>query len=347
MATASAGLDEPPGPRFRSQLTAARSGDGPAVAAERRAGTSEELRMPWRTYLRYLTRAASVPWHYPGSLPSLLRREWQRLEPLKAELSGWYTRRRPAARRAEGLQVWLDPEDTAFVSPSLARFGWYELATMELLERYLPPGGTYIDVGAQIGWLTLWGARQVGTLGRVLALEPEPTARSILERSVRSNRLDQVVVLPFAASDQNSAGLLHRNRGPNRGAHSLFREFPGGERIGVECRTLASVLEEHDVESIDVLKIDVEGAEPQVLRGLGPTWLDGRVRSIAMEWNPEAWDGHRDLIRDLETHFAAYRYDGNVPFRYLTPTPLDPSPQRGCVWLRGFGEGNRPGVEGT
>jgi FkbM family methyltransferase len=81
---------------------------------------------------------------------------------------------------------------------------------MHLLSKLLEPGGTFIDVGANIGLYSLAAARIVGPDGRVLAFEPSPRERGLLERNVARNSLTQVVVDSRGLGNaENAQAVLH------------------------------------------------------------------------------------------------------------------------------------------
>jgi FkbM family methyltransferase len=152
-----------------------------------------------------------------------------------------------------------------------------------LLDRFVAPGATVIDVGANIGFNAIHAARLAGARGRVLAVEPTPDNLEVLRCNLETARVANVVVAPVAAG--RAAGM--RNlfvRGPRSAVNSLYAE---------SCyATVTEVLQvpvvplDELVDGIaDVVKIDVEGAELDVLEGM-PRLLHARPRALIVEWHP-------------------------------------------------------------
>ena len=161
--------------------------------------------------------------------------------------------------------------------------GAYERKETVLLFGYLRPGMVVIDVGANVGYYTLAAASRVGKGGIIFSVEPSPYAAERLERTVRENHLDQVRVVRAALGDHAGQHVLFT---PLPGNHTpTMLGEPGAEGIPVPVRTLDECVETWQVSVIDLLKIDVEGYEPSVLRGAASLLAAGRIRAILCEFN--------------------------------------------------------------
>lgn len=102
----------------------------------------------------------------------------------------------------------------------------------------------------------------------------------------------------------------------NTGAHSIVRDY-GGETLLVQSLRLETVIERLNLDHIDLVKIDVEGAEPQVISGMKSLIDHGRVSHIVMEWNPKQWDTNSELLSMLFEAFHVYRIN-HLSFTQLT-----------------------------
>jgi FkbM family methyltransferase len=153
--------------------------------------------------------------------------------------------------------LWFDADDTR-LTPWVRSQGVWEADLMKLLQATLRPGGVFVDVGANVGFHTVLAAQLVGPTGRVVAVEPAPWTLELLRANVWRSGVG-VTVLPVAASDAPGRARLEVDPGHRSGARVVDE---GG--VEVEAARLDDLLPNL---AVDVLKVDVEGAEPLVLRG--------------------------------------------------------------------------------
>lgn len=167
--------------------------------------------------------------------------------------------------RLKGLR--MQPEMPLNARIDVLREG-AEPEIQKLLSNVLRPGMTAIDIGANIGLLTRYFRRQVGREGRVIAFEPDP---SIFEFARFNNRrFANVEVVQGAVSDNEQPVVLHLNY-ESSASNSLFGRTESGESVTVSCTTLDAFLKKRSDPKVDLVKIDVEGAELNVLRGMRQT----------------------------------------------------------------------------
>jgi FkbM family methyltransferase len=212
-----------------------------------------------------------------------------------------------------GFDIYLDPSDLG-VSPSIGVLGWHEMKTTELFIKLIRRGSTVVDVGANIGFFTLLSAELVGERGTVLSFEPEPTSFSLLNQSIKRNNFDNVRLFQKCISNVDGQQLLYLSATHNKGLHSIARDL-GGPSILVESARLDTIASTLGVGSIDLLKIDVEGAEPAVLQGAMCLLSESRVRNIVMEWeHPETWARYDDILDMVFAKFDVYEFIRSLPF---------------------------------
>ena len=185
------------------------------------------------------------------------------------------------------FHLYVPAHDAAVGQPLLAT-RQYEPHVCAALRRALRPGMTFIDIGANIGFFTMFAAAIVGAAGRVFALEPFQSNLKLLYLNAQLNGFAQVTILPFAASDEPR--LLAFDNVASNGQVSPLRPdlaFVLGTTLVYGAR-LDDALRE--VGTVDVIKIDVEGAEYRALRGA--TALLARSRpTIVSEFSPPALAG--------------------------------------------------------
>jgi len=152
--------------------------------------------------------------------------------------------------------LWFDAADR-HVTPWVRRQGVWEADVMKLLTRALRPGGVFVDVGANVGFHTVLAAQRVGPAGTVHAVEPAPWTLALLRANLARHEVD-AVVHDVAASDVR--GVVRLAVEPSHRSGAQLAE----EGVEVRAKTLDELVPSGVV---DVLKVDVEGAEPLVLRG--------------------------------------------------------------------------------
>lgn len=184
----------------------------------------------------------------------------------------------------EGMQLLVDPRDEV-VAAELLQHGVWEPFETSMFCSTVKPGMTVVDVGAHVGYYTLLAARRVGESGRVVAFEPDPSNCALLRRNVAQNGFaDRVSVVQAAVGGETGSVTLFRDTF-NLGAHSLERgNVVGADSVRVPAVTLGRALASEGVDHIDVLKVDVQGAEAGVVAG-----ADGLLRARPQRMFIELW----------------------------------------------------------
>lgn len=211
--------------------------------------------------------------------------------------------------------VMCSTQDTLILA-CLVDTGELEQGTRLLIEHIVRPSGTFIDVGANIGLHTLAAARAMRGLGKVVAFEPFSGTRALLTESVFINGFSQMVEIHEAAvASQSGAKVLYL--GKTSGHHSLYPLESGQESeqktVQVALVTLSDVVSPH--ERVDLIKIDVEGAELDVLESARPLIEANPELALIVEFGPS------HLMRtgcDVADWFAAFSALG------LTYQAIDP-----------------------
>jgi FkbM family methyltransferase len=171
---------------------------------------------------------------------------------------------RPVAGFPGGVHLRLDLRE------SLQRdfyFGLCDLYELQLVAERLRKGGDFVDVGAHIGLYAVRAARELGDRGRVLAFEPNPSARAQLEENLALNDRSNVIVVAAAAAAASGRATLHVPATADPSFSSLEGgRFAEGAPVEIETETIDTAVAGRAL-SPSVIKIDVEGGELDVLRG--------------------------------------------------------------------------------
>jgi len=218
----------------------------------------------------------------------------------------------------EGFRMHVDPSDYA-VGHTIARTGSYEPEVSAALRQVLGQGGTFVDAGANLGWFSLLGASLVGPSGRVIAVEPNPLNVAMLRDSAKDNGFDNIDVLTVALAARPGSVALETDGSNGR---VIPIDGPPAEPIAasfvVAARPLDDVLSDAGVTRVDAIKIDVEGAEPLVLKGAGSTITRHRPVLIS-EFYPMALDsspwgnahGYLAMLRAFGYRLSVIGSDGD------------------------------------
>jgi FkbM family methyltransferase len=226
--------------------------------------------------------------------------------------------------RVPGGEVLASLDD--YVGRSAFYVGDLDRKITWVCSRIVRPGDVVLDVGANIGMVTVWLSRLVGLNGRVHSFEPNPVLCERLIAAVDRNQLSNVQLHPFALGPTTSELTLciptH-----NAGAASLIRRAdPSRSRaISVPVRRLSDVAASEGIRTIRFIKIDVEGFEDQVLEGSRELLEHVRPESVLFEMNAPVGQPVGDqpvmrLLKEYEYGFFA------VPRRTMRMrlVPFDP-----------------------
>lgn len=203
-----------------------------------------------------------------------------------------------------GADIIADPSRT--IGYSILTTGLHDLAVTEALFRLISPGDTVVDAGANVGYMTVLAGIAAGRGGRVLSFEPHPELFAVLERNVAgaSRRWSTAAFETHQAALGDRPGSAHLHLPPHFEANDGVARIepdagPDGRSLMVRVATLDEVLGDTPV---GVLKLDVEGFEPQALAGAARALAGRRIKHIVYEDHSVA---DSEVVRMLEA--AGYR----------------------------------------
>jgi FkbM family methyltransferase len=185
-----------------------------------------------------------------------------------------------------GQQFFADPSD--LVQCLVGTTGGWEQLIFEAIRPFVAPNATVLDIGAHVGYAALLFAEWVGPGGRVVCFEPLPNNVTQLRRNLDANQYQgRTIIVPSAVAEEASLRSFYDDRGTNSGMGSLGAR--DGRSPSRQVRTVAvdDWLAETDVSEIALTKIDVEGAEALVVRGMAKSLAEGRHRAVLIELHPD------------------------------------------------------------
>lgn len=176
---------------------------------------------------------------------------------------------------------------TDFISSTIRKNHFYSAGDLVLYKKYLRPGGSFIDAGANIGWYSLVASLLVGPKGCVYAFEPESENRYVLEQTIKLNGITNIVVSGDALSDECSKQNLYLCA-INKGDHSLVRlgqKTIDRPSVEVTTTTLDAFLTPEQFKRVDLMKIDIQGNEARLFKGMAKLMAHHRP-VIILEFAP-------------------------------------------------------------
>ena len=205
--------------------------------------------------------------------------------------------------------------------------GLSEPETADLIRRFLRPGMVLVDVGAHIGEYTLLASSAVGALGQVHAFEPQPNLFPVLSENVRMNSLSNVILNCSAVSDRMGEIEFEVTNEPSVASIRKHTDPNNDSKVVRVASTSLDTYWSGQHRQIDLIKVDVEGAEKMVFQGAeklmslpsgeAPTWI--------FEYSPDAYAcfGYQssELLELLLRHdYQVWQYCGAGKIADFDPT---------------------------
>jgi FkbM family methyltransferase len=253
-----------------------------------------------------IKRAAYLARHNPGLFVKKLAARAGVLKPLPG---------RPLQRRIRGVTFEFDTSDLIMRE---AYRNLYELETLDIFRRWIPRGGVYLDVGANVGFLSAIATGMVGKDGEVHAFEPVPRNFEKLARLAELNPEYKIVVNQSAVGSVAGSADIVLSKTENQGLHSLVPNMlPAewvGETISVPVQRLDAYLRDNVRRPVSFIKIDTEGFEFPVLEGLSGYLNETDHRPLVfVEVTPVAWERLGYSLSDLHDWMQRYGYHALNP----------------------------------
>jgi FkbM family methyltransferase len=210
-----------------------------------------------------------------------------------------------------GFRMRVDMADV--VGTVLATSGVWEPYVVAAIELELGRDDVCVDVGAHVGFHALVASGIVGPEGHVYALEPTAATFRQLCANLELNAISNVTALAVAAGESEGTGVMVDAEVDNTGTSAIRRVAPGEagrtEADSVAVRPLASLIDPSHVSRLRLVKIDVEGYEAEVLRGLGPLLEAGARPSLIVELHSQGVEGAADELGRMSKSYGLVAYE--------------------------------------
>jgi FkbM family methyltransferase len=181
--------------------------------------------------------------------------------------------------------------------------GSYEPEQTEWVRRHIGPESVFVDVGANFGWYTTLALSLVGLRGRVFAFEPSPVAFSSLKRAIDRSVHRNATLVNAAVGRETGNIIIYLPKGGPVHSPSAFKSPGKFEPLAVPLIALDEFQPLADIPRIDMIKIDVEGSEPDVVEGMTSLVASGRVRYVLCEFNSWWLNANGTTVESLAARF--------------------------------------------
>lgn len=213
----------------------------------------------------------------------------------------------------------------------------YEKENAQLIARYVKEGMTVIDIGAHIGLTSVIISKYLNGTGRIYAFEPTPSTFTVLQDTVRINKLQNIIEPVRAAlfresgttffyisnnSADNSNSLVNNNRQDRRES-----------KVEVTLFSMDDFAKQHKLKSVDFIKIDAEGAELQVLKGMKET-ISLHTPFIILSLHPYSIKNGGDSLDEIWDFVKSYGYHIELDGKEMEKQDFVSKPDLFDVFLR-------------
>lgn len=208
---------------------------------------------------------------------------------------------------------------------NLIRYGEYEPTLSYIFSTLIKKGMTILDIGGNIGYFSLMASRLVGPNGKVYVFEPDPTNFMYLRKNIEINDISNINLVKKCVS--NKEGIIKLHHHPiYHSCHSIFKSSSkrSTKEIDVESIVLDKMFK-NECSKISFIKMDIEGAELNALKGMANLLKKNKVKYLLTEYNSRILrsigKNANDFIAELANYFSRYYVildDINLKFDLFT-----------------------------
>jgi len=199
------------------------------------------------------------------------------------------------------FKIFLDKDDPL----RLSLFGEFENDERKIMKKMIKKGDVVLDVVSHIGFHSLLFSRLVGEKGKVYAFEPHPETFALLEKNIEVNNIKNIKPIQAAISDCNGIEKLYLNKYSNA-SHAFYN--PENMKKFIQVKTIR--LDSYNKIKADFIKIDVEGAERKVLKGMIELIKRSPNLKMMIEFVPHTSEKSgittKEFLTTLEKYFKLY-----------------------------------------
>jgi len=265
----------------------------------------DKLRIYFKAYLEKNPNQKELEWHVNAIQQGKMKLEEipQHFKSLP-EYKGIQLLKHGCIYTIFGTKMYLNKHDNDH-SRALAVHHFWEIDEAKILQNYIKNGMNVVDIGANIGYYTILFSKWVGPQGKVFSFEPDPKNFKLILKNISANQCKNVKAEQKAVSNTCNLGTLYQSI-ENPGAHRIldfyaYKNDDHRKKIDMELVTLDTYFDAKN--KIDLIKMDIEGAEMMALKGMKETIENNKKMMIFTEFWPYGIEksGHspKDFIEQL------------------------------------------------
>jgi len=234
------------------------------------------------------------------------------------------------------VDMLVDPKPQNIVEHSIYNLGAFEAGTLTVLKNKLSKGAVFLDVGANIGFISCVIARFLGENGFIYSIEPHPDTFKILKQNITINNIENIYAFQIALGERISEMDLYDDPRGDRGSASLIPPYGRSEIHGVKVKitTIDRLIEHKTIKSPTMIKIDVEGFELQVLRGAKNLLNSSKAPTLCVEYslnNPQFGGNTFDIYKFIkfvnDYRIFKLEYGRDIPSKLIEIKDKDDLPK--------------------
>jgi FkbM family methyltransferase len=205
-------------------------------------------------------------------------------------------------------KMYVDSRDCG-IAPHLIMDGYWESWLTQCLAKIIQPGSVCIDIGANFGYYTLMMSELCGKKGRTISIEPNPELCKYLKLSQCIHGWPFEIIEAALSNKKGNTVLIIPVAYPGNASITSPHPLLNGETSKIKVRTLTvdEMVQQLNLPEVDVIKIDVEGAEPLVFEGMQHTIANNPGLQIVMEYSPFIYQDVKKFTDYLFSEFIVYR----------------------------------------
>ena len=205
-------------------------------------------------------------------------------------------------------KIYVDTRDIG-ITPHLVTDGFWETWLTQCISRVIKPGDICIDIGANYGYYSLLMSTLTGKDGRTIAVEPNPYVFGLLAAtaSVHSSSIEPVQVALSDVTGYTTLIIPDNFFGDASIVERMDKPRRGRSRVDVKTQTLDELAVHLELPRVDLVKMDVEGAEPQVFNGMNDIIAKNSGLRVLIEYSPYLYNDAKSFTEFLFRHFEVSR----------------------------------------